>query len=202
MYGNVISINCRSFVSDCLIYFSCVCVCVCRSSRRAGEGVALLHRSCSATPSPRPSCREQTLSRGKTLATSPSVRQANPTSAVEKAFFSLPVCLYPLYFLLLLLSACLYLHPFPPLPFSLSLSSLSLSLSLCSLVLFPRSFKDEAAADKTVNLIHTFRDYLHYHIKCSKAYLHCRMRVRTAALLKILNRARPEIKTTEKKTIS
>ena len=68
--------------------------------------------------------------------------------------------------------------------------------------LFPRSFKDDAAADKTVNLIHTFRDYLHYHIKCSKAYLHSRMRSRTTALLKVLNRARPEIKATEKKTIS
>lgn len=69
-------------------------------------------------------------------------------------------------------------------------------------VLFPRSFKDDASGDKTVNLIHTFRDYLHYHIKCSKAYLHSRMRARTAALLKVLNRARPEIKATEKKTIS
>lgn len=68
-------------------------------------------------------------------------------------------------------------------------------------VLFPRHFKDEATADKTINLIHTFRDYLHYHIKCSKAYLHSRMRARTSALLKVLNRARPEI-VTEKKTIS
>ena len=35
-------------------------------------------------------------------------------------------------------------------------------------VLFPRHFKDDATRDKTINLIHTFRDYLHYHIKCSK----------------------------------
>lgn len=35
-----------------------------------------------------------------------------------------------------------------------------------------------------------------------QAYLHSRMRARTNALLKILNRARPEAKTTEKKTIS
>lgn len=69
-------------------------------------------------------------------------------------------------------------------------------------VLFPRHFKDPQVADKTVNLIHTFRDYLHYHIKCSKAYLHCRMRSRTSALLKVLNRARPEVKVVEKKTIS
>jgi actin related protein 2/3 complex subunit 2 len=69
-------------------------------------------------------------------------------------------------------------------------------------VLFPRHFKDDATKDNTINLIHTFRDYLHYHIKCSKAYLHCRMRARTNALLKVLNRARPEVKVTEKKTIS
>ena len=35
-------------------------------------------------------------------------------------------------------------------------------------MLFPRHFKDTASRDKTINLIHTFRDYLHYHIKCSK----------------------------------
>lgn len=69
-------------------------------------------------------------------------------------------------------------------------------------VLFPRHFKDPASRDKTINLIHTFRDYLHYHIKCSKAYLHSRMRARTSALLKVLNRARPEVKSTEKKTIT
>nr|ABL85458.1 actin related protein 2/3 complex subunit 2 [Suberites domuncula] len=68
-------------------------------------------------------------------------------------------------------------------------------------VLFPRHFSDKTR-DNTINLIHTFRDYLHYHIKCSKAYLHSRMRSRTNILLKLLNRARPEIKNVEKKTIS
>lgn len=34
-------------------------------------------------------------------------------------------------------------------------------------VLFPRH-TNAAARDNTINLIHTFRDYLHYHIKCSK----------------------------------
>jgi actin related protein 2/3 complex subunit 2 len=46
--------------------------------------------------------------------------------------------------------------------------------------------------DKTIDLIQTFRDYLHYHIKCSKAYMHTRMRNRVESLLQILNRARPE----------
>jgi len=58
-------------------------------------------------------------------------------------------------------------------------------------------------ADKTVNAIETFRDYLHYHIKCSKAYLHTRMRLRVDALLQVLNRARPaEFEKKEKKLIS
>lgn len=34
-------------------------------------------------------------------------------------------------------------------------------------VLFPRH-TNANARDNTINLIHTFRDYLHYHIKCSK----------------------------------
>ena len=34
-------------------------------------------------------------------------------------------------------------------------------------VLFPRH-TSKAARENTINLIHTLRDYLHYHIKCSK----------------------------------
>lgn len=34
-----------------------------------------------------------------------------------------------------------------------------------------------------------------------KAYLHSRMRARTAEFIKVLNRAKPEQKTTEKKTV-
>lgn len=56
--------------------------------------------------------------------------------------------------------------------------------------------------ENTINLIHTFRNYLHYHIKCSKAYLHSRMRSKTADFIKVLNRARPEVKAKEKKTIT
>lgn len=58
------------------------------------------------------------------------------------------------------------------------------------------------ARENTINLIHTFRNYLHYHIKCSKAYLHSRMRAKTADFIKVLNRARPEQKAKEKKTMS
>ena len=60
-------------------------------------------------------------------------------------------------------------------------------------VLFPRHTNREKR-DNTIDLIHLFRNYLHYHIKCSKAYIHTRMRAKTAAFLKVLNRAKPEPK--------
>jgi actin related protein 2/3 complex subunit 2 len=40
-------------------------------------------------------------------------------------------------------------------------------------VLFPRHTHKETR-DNTIDLIHLFRNYLHYHIKCSKAYIHSR----------------------------
>eukprot|EP00741_Cyanophora_paradoxa_P019447 tig00021127_g18773.t1 len=45
-----------------------------------------------------------------------------------------------------------------------------------------------------------FRNYIHYHLKCTKAYLHSRMRNRFSALLQVLNRARPERGGAERKT--
>lgn len=68
-------------------------------------------------------------------------------------------------------------------------------------VLFPRHLEDKSK-EKTIDLIHTFRDYLHYHIKCSKAYLHSRMRARTVSLLKVLNRAKQDVEAKEKKTVT
>lgn len=50
----------------------------------------------------------------------------------------------------------------------------------------------QAKADNTIDLIHNFRTYLHYHIKCSKAYIHQRMRAKTDEFRQILNRAKPE----------
>ncbi|TNY19684.1 actin-related protein 2/3 complex subunit 2 [Rhodotorula diobovata] len=58
-------------------------------------------------------------------------------------------------------------------------------------VLFPRHFTQQSYAS-TITQIQLFRDSLHYNIKCSKAYLHSRMRVRTSGFLKVLNRAKPE----------
>lgn len=45
-------------------------------------------------------------------------------------------------------------------------------------VLFPRHFNTPDKAAETISQIQLFRDYFHYHIKCSKAYMHSRMRQR------------------------
>ena len=100
-------------------------------------------------------------------------------------------------------------------------------------VLAPRNY-DKKSRETAAELIPLFRDYLHYHIKCSKAYLvrapraagpsaygnsrgltpastlhgtapfdapqHSRMRARVESLLKILNRARPEVQVERTKT--
>jgi len=56
--------------------------------------------------------------------------------------------------------------------------------------------------EKTIDNIQTFRNYLHYHIKCSKAYMHTRMRNRVKLFLQVLNRAKSAPENTEKKTIT
>lgn len=43
-----------------------------------------------------------------------------------------------------------------------------------------------------VGLLHMLRNYVQYHIKCSKALFHQRMRARVVALLQVMNRARME----------
>ncbi|KAL8879807.1 MAG: hypothetical protein Q9198_002653 [Flavoplaca austrocitrina] len=68
-------------------------------------------------------------------------------------------------------------------------------------VLFPRHLTPQRRQE-TISHIQTFRDYFHYHIKASKAYIHSRMRRRTADFLQVLNRARPENEEKEKKTAS
>ncbi|KAI1004812.1 Actin-related protein 2/3 complex subunit 2 [Podosphaera aphanis] len=68
-------------------------------------------------------------------------------------------------------------------------------------VLFPRHLTRQRR-DEVISHIQTFRDYFHYHIKASKAYIHSRMRRRTADFLQVLRRARPENEEKEKKTAS
>ncbi|KDQ59216.1 hypothetical protein JAAARDRAFT_33952 [Jaapia argillacea MUCL 33604] len=69
-------------------------------------------------------------------------------------------------------------------------------------VLFPRHFANAGVASSTISHIQLFRDYLHYHIKCSKAYMHSRMRHRVSEFQKVLNRAKAETAATERKTAS
>eukprot|EP01123_Difflugia_compressa_P000355 TRINITY_DN10447_c0_g1_i1.p1 TRINITY_DN10447_c0_g1~~TRINITY_DN10447_c0_g1_i1.p1 ORF type:complete len:300 (-),score=40.64 TRINITY_DN10447_c0_g1_i1:162-1061(-) len=72
------------------------------------------------------------------------------------------------------------------------------NIGYVTFVLFDRHFK----GDKKVNVaetLPTFRNYLHYHIKCAKSHLHTRMRNRVDLLLQILNRAKQDLDT-EKKT--
>jgi len=68
-------------------------------------------------------------------------------------------------------------------------------------VLFPRHLTPQRRVEN-ISHIQTFRDYFHYHIKASKAYIHSRMRRRTADFLQVLNRARPENEEKERKTAS
>mmetsp|Transcript_22379 Transcript_22379/g.37933 ORF Transcript_22379/g.37933 Transcript_22379/m.37933 type:complete len:301 (+) Transcript_22379:98-1000(+) len=65
-------------------------------------------------------------------------------------------------------------------------------------VLFPDHLHAQRRQN-TVDLMLIFRDYLHYHIKCSKAYIHQRMRARVNLLLQILNRAKQTNPLEEKK---
>lgn len=67
-------------------------------------------------------------------------------------------------------------------------------------VLFPRHFANVTVASASISHIQLFRDYLHYHIKCSKAYMHSRMRHRVSEFQKVLNRAKMEGAATERKT--
>jgi actin related protein 2/3 complex subunit 2 len=69
-------------------------------------------------------------------------------------------------------------------------------------VLFPRHFNNPTVAAGTISHIQLVRDYLHYHIKCSKAYLHSRMRHRVSEFQKILNRAKTEVAAGERKTMT
>ncbi|XP_013388344.1 actin-related protein 2/3 complex subunit 2 isoform X2 [Lingula anatina] len=95
----------------------------------------------------------------------------------------------------------LFSHREPPLELQGTDAKTGDNIGYITFVLFPRH-TSPAARDNTINLIHTLRDYLHYHIKCSKAYIHSRMRAKTSDFLKVLNRARPEPKTKERRTIT
>lgn len=65
------------------------------------------------------------------------------------------------------------------------------SSSFVTFVLFPAHIVPRRR-QRAISHVMTFRDYFHFHIKSSKAYVHSRMRLRTGQFLKVLNRAKPE----------
>jgi len=79
-------------------------------------------------------------------------------------------------------------------------------LGFVSFAVLKSHVASEAQIEKIVGVMQNFRNYVQYHIKCSKSYFHARMRARVISLLKVLNRAKVEDpekdKTKGKKTIS
>jgi len=75
------------------------------------------------------------------------------------------------------------------------------NVSYVTFVLFKRHWTPIAKAQGCAFTMVSFRNYLHYHIKCCKSYLHTRMRMQVENLLKVLNRAKQEAPK-EKKTAS
>jgi len=69
-----------------------------------------------------------------------------------------------------------------------------------------KSHLDAGKKDRVINVLQCFRNYLQYHIKCSKSHFHARMRARVASLLSVLNRAKVDaderVQKTQMKTIS
>jgi len=67
-----------------------------------------------------------------------------------------------------------------------------------------KSNLDSNKKDRVISVLQVFRNYLQYHIKCSKSYFHARMRARVVTLLAVLNRAKyseeEKLTATQKKT--
>ncbi|XFF98095.1 hypothetical protein AB1E19_001720 [Capra hircus] len=88
----------------------------------------------------------------------------------------------------------------PPLELKDTDAAVGDNVGYITFVLFPHHCN--ASARDTINLIHTFRDYLPYHIKRLKAYIHTCMGTKTSDFLEVLNRARPDAEKKEMKTIT
>ncbi|AET38231.1 Arc35p Ecym_2510 [Eremothecium cymbalariae DBVPG len=84
----------------------------------------------------------------------------------------------------------------PPLEIAAVLPSNSISEKskrFITFVLFPRHFATPELQLSSVCQLALFRNYFHYHIKCSKAYMHTRMRHRVDSFIKVLNRAKVDV---------
>jgi len=66
-------------------------------------------------------------------------------------------------------------------------------LGFASFVVLKSHLDKPEKKDRIVHVLSGFRNYLQYHIKCSKAHFHARMRARVLSLLQVLNRAKAEV---------
>lgn len=77
------------------------------------------------------------------------------------------------------------------------------TLGFISFALLKTHVSSKEKVEKAAASLQMFRNFLQYHIKCSKSYFHARMRARVRVLLKVLNRAKQDAdEGKEKKTIS
>lgn len=75
----------------------------------------------------------------------------------------------------------------------------SWTVVVCHLVLFAHHYETEEKRERCISLILGFRDYVHYHIKATKAFMHTRMRGKVSAFLKVLHRAEPDYTALDRK---
>jgi actin related protein 2/3 complex subunit 2 len=59
-------------------------------------------------------------------------------------------------------------------------------------VLFPNHYEEGGPRQKCLSSVISFRDFFHYHIKSTKAFLHTRMRSKVSHFLKMLNRSKSD----------
>eukprot|EP00455_Lapot_gusevi_P047947 TRINITY_DN6569_c0_g1_i1.p1 TRINITY_DN6569_c0_g1~~TRINITY_DN6569_c0_g1_i1.p1 ORF type:complete len:255 (+),score=86.83 TRINITY_DN6569_c0_g1_i1:193-957(+) len=77
------------------------------------------------------------------------------------------------------------------------------NVGFLSITVLREHVNSDAKREQAVGLLHMLRNYIQYHIKCSKAYFHQRMRARVIALLQVMNRARmDDLRPNAKKTAS
>lgn len=86
----------------------------------------------------------------------------------------------------------LYSHRIPPAELQGTNAVVSDSVAYVTFVLQPRHVAPGPVREKTIDLIQSLRSYLHYHVKCTKAYIQMRMRAKTSEFLKVINRSRVE----------
>lgn len=78
------------------------------------------------------------------------------------------------------------------------------NLGFVSMAIMPLHVQTEEKIENAAALLQSFRNYVLYHIKCSKSFFHSQMRARVKTMLQVLNRAKtdPEEGAKKKKTAS